>query len=185
LAKRSPDDAPAPGELEKLTAREMIEAIAKGVGKTRDVPDRGIEVEHVHREIANVTVRPAVYVEYLHTWCVRARGGRSSTPSGSTLEPRDGHAISVRHAASASRGSLDDPGEHGLQVGAGEGPVEWSGDLAVVLAEAQQPIGELITRVAMADDSKEPDSPSHPFDTNDAQGGDTAICPVRRPSDKP
>ena len=45
LAKRSPDDAPGPGELEKLTAREMIEATAKGVGKTRDVPDRGIEVE--------------------------------------------------------------------------------------------------------------------------------------------
>ena len=43
LAKRSPDDAPTPGELEKLTAREMIEATAKGIGKTRDVPDRGIE----------------------------------------------------------------------------------------------------------------------------------------------
>ena len=68
LAKRSPDDAPGPGELEKLTAREMIEATAKGVGRTRDVPDRGIEVEveHVHREIANVTVRSAVYIEYLH-----------------------------------------------------------------------------------------------------------------------
>ena len=75
LAKRSPDDAPAPGELEKLTTREMIEATAKGVGKTRDVPDRGIEVEveHVHREIANVTVRSAVYVEYLHL--VRTREG--------------------------------------------------------------------------------------------------------------
>ena len=73
LAKRSPDDAPGPGELEKLTAREMIEATAKGVGKTRDVPDRGIEVEveHVHREIANVTVRSAVYVEYLHLVCTR------------------------------------------------------------------------------------------------------------------
>ena len=34
LAKRSPDDAPAPGELEKLTAPEMIEATAKGIGKT-------------------------------------------------------------------------------------------------------------------------------------------------------
>ena len=103
LAKRSPDDAPAPGELEKLTAREMIEATAKGVGKTRDVPDRGIEVEveHVHREIANVTVRSAVYVN-TYTWCVRARDGRSSTPSGSILEPRDGQAISVRYPASAS-----------------------------------------------------------------------------------
>jgi hypothetical protein len=48
LAKRSPDDAPGPGELEKLTAREMIEATAKGVGKARDVPDRGIEVEVEH-----------------------------------------------------------------------------------------------------------------------------------------
>jgi hypothetical protein len=75
LAKRSPDDAPAPDALEKLTAREMIEATAKGIGKTRDVPDRGIEVEveHVHREIANVTVRSAVYVEYLHL--VRTREG--------------------------------------------------------------------------------------------------------------
>jgi hypothetical protein len=40
-------------------------------------------------------------------------------------------------------------GEHALQVGAGEGPVERSGDLAVVLAEAQQPIGELILLGAM------------------------------------
>ena len=75
LAKRSPDDAPARGELEKLTARDMIEATTKGVGKTRDVPDRNIEVEveHVHREIANVTVRSAVYVEYLQL--VRTREG--------------------------------------------------------------------------------------------------------------
>ena len=64
-----------PGELEKLTAREMIEATAKGIGKTRDVPDRRleVEVEHVHREIANVTVRSAVYIEYLHL--VRTREG--------------------------------------------------------------------------------------------------------------
>ena len=50
LAKRSPDDAPAPCALEKLTAREMIEATAKGIGKTRDVPDRAlkVEVEHLH-----------------------------------------------------------------------------------------------------------------------------------------
>ena len=33
--------------------------------------------------------------------------------------------------------ALGDLGEHALQVGAGEGPVERSGDLAVVLAEAQ------------------------------------------------
>ena len=75
LAKRSPDDAPAPGELEKLTAQEMIERTAEGIGKTRDLPDRRLEVEvdHVHREIANVTVRSNVYVEYLHL--VRTREG--------------------------------------------------------------------------------------------------------------
>jgi hypothetical protein len=33
--------------------------------------------------------------------------------------------------------ALGDLGEHALQVGAGEGPVERSADLAVVLAEAQ------------------------------------------------
>jgi hypothetical protein len=32
-----------------------------------------VEVEHAHREIANVTVRCAVYVEYLHL--VRTREG--------------------------------------------------------------------------------------------------------------
>jgi hypothetical protein len=75
LAKRSPDDAPAPGQLEKLTAQEMIERTAEGIGKTRDLPDRRLEVEvdHVHREIANVTVRSNVYVEYLHL--VRTREG--------------------------------------------------------------------------------------------------------------
>jgi hypothetical protein len=75
LAKRSPDDAPAPGELEKLTAQEMIERTAEGIGKTRDLPDRRLEVEvdHLHREIANVTVRSNVYVEYLHL--VRTREG--------------------------------------------------------------------------------------------------------------
>jgi Putative lumazine-binding len=75
LAKRSPDDAPAPGELEKLTAHEMIERTAEGIGKTRDLPDRRLEVEvgQIHREIANVTVRSNVYVEYLHL--VRTREG--------------------------------------------------------------------------------------------------------------
>jgi hypothetical protein len=48
---------------------------------------------------------------------------------------------------------------------------------------------------AVADDSKEPGSRSrpasltsvevHPFDANGGQVGDTAICPARRPSDKP
>src|SRR3712207_8180940 len=32
----------------KLTAPEMIDATAKGIGKTRDVPDRGIDIEVEH-----------------------------------------------------------------------------------------------------------------------------------------
>ena len=75
LAKRSPDDAPAPGELEMLTAQEMIDRTAEGVGKTRDLPGRRleVEVEHVHREIANVTVRSIVYVEYLRSRLLSTR----------------------------------------------------------------------------------------------------------------
>jgi hypothetical protein len=53
-------------------------------------------------------------------------------------------SVTPQAQAAARAGDL---GEHALQVGAGEGPVEQSGDLAVVLAEAQQPIGELIKRV--------------------------------------
>jgi len=37
---------------------------------------------------------------------------------------------------------LGDLGEDGLEVCAGEGPVEGLGDLAVVVAEAQEPVGE-------------------------------------------
>jgi hypothetical protein len=65
LAKR-PGDA-GTGELGMLTAREMIEATAAGIGKTRDVPDRRIEVEvvDVFGDIASAVVRSAVYHEYL------------------------------------------------------------------------------------------------------------------------
>ena len=54
-------------ELNETTAAWMVDATAKGIGKTRDVRDRGIEVtvEDVYKEIANVTVRSAVYREYL------------------------------------------------------------------------------------------------------------------------
>jgi AhpD family alkylhydroperoxidase len=37
---------------------------------------------------------------------------------------------------------LGDLGEDGVEVCAGEGPVEGRGDLAVVVAEAQEPVGE-------------------------------------------
>lgn len=65
LAKRSlGQDASG---VESLTAREMIDATAAGRGKRRDPGDRRIEVDvvDVHGPIANVTVRSAVYREYL------------------------------------------------------------------------------------------------------------------------
>jgi putative lumazine-binding protein len=56
--------------LEQDTAQDMIEATARGVGKTRDESiggDRRIEisVDDVHAGIASVTAHSAVYVDYL------------------------------------------------------------------------------------------------------------------------
>jgi hypothetical protein len=49
------------------TANRMLELTSNGAGK-EDAADRRIdvEVEDVHRNIASVTVRTAVYHEYLH-----------------------------------------------------------------------------------------------------------------------
>jgi putative lumazine-binding protein len=56
--------------LDSTTAREMIEATVRGVGKTRlrEGQDPRIEVEivDVYDTIANVTVRSAIYHEYVH-----------------------------------------------------------------------------------------------------------------------
>lgn len=68
LAKR-PGGPKGEGEtLGRITAPEMVEWTADGIGKTRDVPDRAIEVEvvDVHGDIASAIVRSAVYYEYLH-----------------------------------------------------------------------------------------------------------------------
>jgi hypothetical protein len=64
LAKRSLN---AEG-LETLTAQQMIDATAEGIGRTRDVPDRRIEIEitDVYGVIATVVVRSTIYREYLH-----------------------------------------------------------------------------------------------------------------------
>jgi hypothetical protein len=53
--------------LDETTARWMIDATGRGVGKERDPGDRRIEVEveDVYGVIANVTVRSSVYQEYL------------------------------------------------------------------------------------------------------------------------
>jgi len=67
----------APEALETTTAREMINATARGVGKERAriVDDLRIQVQvvDIYDTIAAVTVRSAVYREYLHL--VRTREG--------------------------------------------------------------------------------------------------------------
>jgi hypothetical protein len=68
LVKRSlADDGSG---LKDLTAQEMVEATARGVGKKRDESiggDRRIEisVDDIHGGIASVTAHSAVYVDYL------------------------------------------------------------------------------------------------------------------------
>jgi hypothetical protein len=54
-------------DLNETSAEWMIDATARGVGRERDPGDRGIEVEvhEVYGAIANVTVRSAVYREYV------------------------------------------------------------------------------------------------------------------------
>jgi hypothetical protein len=64
LAKRSLDG----DGLDHLTAGEMVEATAAGVGKKRDPGERRIDVRvvDVHGDIASVVVDSNVYHEYLH-----------------------------------------------------------------------------------------------------------------------
>jgi hypothetical protein len=64
LVKRAPIPE---GALDETTAAEMVDATVRGVGRTRDLPDRAIEVDvvEVYGDIANVVVRSAVYREYL------------------------------------------------------------------------------------------------------------------------
>ena len=68
LAKRSP--LGGPDRLDQDTADDMVAATAKGRGKERlaQVGDPRLEVEvvDVHGSIASVTVRCALYHEYLH-----------------------------------------------------------------------------------------------------------------------
>ena len=65
--------------LELITAEGMIDATARGVGRSRDPGKerRGIEVEigDVHRDIATVTVYSALYVECLASSRARETAG--------------------------------------------------------------------------------------------------------------
>jgi hypothetical protein len=55
--------------VDTISAREMVEATAKGIGLTRDpgrhARDIQIHVDHVYEDIATVTVTSAIYVDYL------------------------------------------------------------------------------------------------------------------------
>ena len=64
LAKRSLET----GTLRTITAEQMIEATARGEGMSESPGDLQIqiEVEDVLGQLASVTVRSAVYTEYLH-----------------------------------------------------------------------------------------------------------------------
>jgi hypothetical protein len=63
--------------VDTISAREMVEATADGVGRMRDPGSdrRNIEVhvDHVHGDIATVSATSAVYVDYLQL--VRTREG--------------------------------------------------------------------------------------------------------------
>ena len=61
--------------LDETTAEWMIDATKRGVGRERDPGDRqiAIVVEDIHGNIANVTVRSAVYHEYVQL--ARTSGG--------------------------------------------------------------------------------------------------------------
>ena len=70
LVKRDAD------ELELTTKAHMVEATARGVGKTRAAGRRieiDVEVADVRGDAASVVVRTAIYHEYLHM--VRTPGG--------------------------------------------------------------------------------------------------------------
>ena len=75
-----------PDALETLSAREMIDATADGVGRAEDASDRQIEVtiDYLSGDIASVTCLSHRYVDLLHVirmpegwrivnaaWCLR------------------------------------------------------------------------------------------------------------------
>ena len=68
LAKHSlGQDRERSGRLDVTTKDEMVEATRRGVGRTRDVPNRAIRIDiaGVSGDIASAIVHSAVYIEYL------------------------------------------------------------------------------------------------------------------------
>ena len=88
LVKRRAGD-----ELGLTTAERMVELTRQGAGR-EDGADRrlDIEVEDVHGDIASVTVRAAVYYEYLQLVGTRDGAFRTSTWDACLGWARDGEA---------------------------------------------------------------------------------------------
>ena len=61
--------------LDETTAAWMLDATAQQLGKSRDVPERGIDVDvvDVYGDVASVVIHSNVYREYLHL--ARTRDG--------------------------------------------------------------------------------------------------------------
>jgi Putative lumazine-binding len=99
LVKRSLErDPTGTASLRTIDAEQMIEATARGVGKQEHPDDLRIEieVEDILGDLANVTVRSAVYTEYLHL---------ARTPMGwkivdSLWQLRPGSPLEARRRAS-------------------------------------------------------------------------------------
>ena len=67
LAKHSLGQGPDRSDtLDVTTKDEMVEATRQGLGRSRDLPDRGIRIDiaSVSGDIASAIVHSAVYVEY-------------------------------------------------------------------------------------------------------------------------
>ena len=75
--------------LDVTTKGDMVEATARGVGRTRDVPDRAIRIDitGVSGGMASATVHSAVYVEFV--LLVRTSDGWRIT--GTLWRWADGH----------------------------------------------------------------------------------------------
>jgi putative lumazine-binding protein len=60
-------DAARSDELDELTKDDMVEATSRGLGRSRDLPDRQlrIDIASVSGDMANVVAHSAIYVEYL------------------------------------------------------------------------------------------------------------------------
>jgi hypothetical protein len=68
LAKRAVDQDPTrSGGLDETSAQEMIEATARGMGRSRAGTRRvDVTIDHAGAGLASVTVHTDHYVEYLH-----------------------------------------------------------------------------------------------------------------------